>query len=83
MLSSVLRSERAVQVNIMIMRAFVHLRSILLTHKDLANKLEELEKKLRKHDTRFKKHAAKIKMVFDAIWALMHDSKRTQIGFRK
>src|SRR2546423_10080321 len=45
MLSSVLNSERAVQVNIEIMRAFVRLRQILASHKDLAKKLEELEKK--------------------------------------
>ena len=45
MLSSVLNSERAVMVNIEIMRAFVRLREILSTHKDLARKLEELEKK--------------------------------------
>lgn len=45
MLSSVLRSERAVQVNILIMRAFVRLRELMTTHKDLAQKLEALEKK--------------------------------------
>ena len=50
MLSSVLRSKRAVQVNIVIMRVFVRLREILLTHKDLAHKLEALEKKYREHD---------------------------------
>ena len=44
MLSSVLRSERAVQVNIEIMRAFVRLRELVATHKDLARKLEALEK---------------------------------------
>lgn len=51
MLSSVLRSKRAVQVNIQIMRAFVKLRELLATHKDLAGKLEELEKK---YDRQFK-----------------------------
>jgi len=45
MLSTVLNSERAIQVNIAIMRAFVKLREVLLTHKDLAQKLEELERK--------------------------------------
>jgi hypothetical protein len=45
MLSSVLRSERAVQVNIAIMRAFLRLREILASHKDLDGKLEEMEKK--------------------------------------
>lgn len=45
MLSSVLNSPRAIQVNIAIMRAFVQLREILATHKDLARKLEVMEKK--------------------------------------
>jgi phage regulator Rha-like protein len=57
MLSSVLRSERAVQVNIEIMRAFVRLREMIATHKDLARKLEALEKK----------YDAQFRVVFDAI----------------
>ena len=57
MLSSVLRSERAVQVNIEIMRAFVRLRRILASHADLARKLDTLEKK----------YDAQFKVVFDAI----------------
>jgi hypothetical protein len=61
MLSGVLRSPRAVQVNIEIMRAFVRLRRILTEHKDLARKLDALE---RKYDTQFK-------VVFDAIRKLM------------
>src|ERR1041385_1299663 len=50
MLSSVLRSERAVQVNIAIMRAFVQLREILSNHAELARKLAELEKRIEGHD---------------------------------
>ena len=61
MLSTVLNSERAIQVNIAIMRAFVHLRRLLSSHKDLARKLEQLEKK---YDTQFR-------VVFDAIRKLM------------
>ena len=61
MLSSVLRSERAVRVNIEIMRAFVRLRSILASHADLVRKLEALEGK---YDRQFK-------VVFDAIRQLM------------
>ncbi len=57
MLSSVLNSERAIQVNIEIMRAFVRLRKILASHADLARKLEALEKK----------YDAQFKVVFDAI----------------
>ncbi|MFA6129430.1 MAG: ORF6N domain-containing protein [Candidatus Omnitrophota bacterium] len=51
MLSSVLNSKRAIQVNIAIMRAFVKLRELLLTHKELAEKLEELERKYQLHET--------------------------------
>ncbi|OGR62606.1 MAG: DNA-binding protein [Elusimicrobia bacterium GWB2_63_16] len=61
MLSSVLKSKRARQVNIQIMRAFVRLRQLLNTHKELARKLDALEKK----------YDAQFKSVFDAIKALM------------
>ena len=61
MLSSVLNSERAIEVNILIMRAFVRLRSLLATHKELARKLDALEKK---YDAQFRN-------VVDAIKALM------------
>ena len=73
MLSSVLRSKRAVMVNIAIMRAFVKLRELLATHRDLAEKLEALESK---YDTQFK-------AVFDAIRELMAPPKpvRRRIGF--
>src|SRR5262245_52939183 len=51
MLSTVLRSERAVQVNIAIMRAFVQLRQILGSHAELARKLAELERRIEGHDS--------------------------------
>jgi hypothetical protein len=75
MLSSVLRSDQAVHVNIEIMRAFVRLREILSTHADLAKKLENLE---RKYDSQFK-------AVFDAIRQLMAPPvpKKRPIGFHK
>jgi hypothetical protein len=60
MLSSVLRSERAVQVNIAIMRAFVQLRSMLPTHEELRRKIEEME---RKYDARFQAVFATIKQM--------------------
>jgi hypothetical protein len=63
MLSSVLRSEKAALVNVEIMRAFVKLRETLLSNKDLAQKLTELDKK---YDVKFK-------MVFEAIRELMRD----------
>jgi len=50
MLSSVLRSKRAIQVNIAIMRAFVRLKQILATHKELAEKLKELEGEVGRHN---------------------------------
>ena len=74
MLSSVLRSDRAVSVNIEIMRTFVRLRQMLAGHKELARKLENLEKK---YDARFK-------VVFDAIRQLMEPPatiKKRGIGF--
>ena len=49
MLSSVLKSDRAVQVNIAIMRAFVRLRQVMATHKDLARKIASLERKFGEH----------------------------------
>src|SRR6266404_7122301 len=76
MLSSVLRSKRAIQVNIAIMRAFVRVRELLATHKDLAAKIEALERKYDEHDTT-------IKEVFEAIRQLMAPRlPRRQIGFR-
>ena len=50
MLSSVLRSQRAIEVNIIIMRTFVKIREILMNHKELALKLSEMEQKLAKYD---------------------------------
>jgi hypothetical protein len=74
MLSSVLRSKRALEVNIGIMRAFVRLRELLLSNADLARKLDELE---RKYDTQFQ-------VVFDAIRELMNPPEpppKPPIGF--
>ena len=73
MLSSVLHSDRAVRVNIEIMRAFVQLRQMLASNADLARKLETLEKK---YDIRFK-------VVFDTLRQLMSppEPKRREIGF--
>jgi hypothetical protein len=76
MLSSVLRSERAVKVNIAIMRAFVHLRQVLETNTALARKFAELEKRVGKHD-------AEIGAIIDAIRQLMAPPEKTkrEIGF--
>jgi hypothetical protein len=76
MLSSVLNSEKAIEVNIAIMRAFVKLRQILSTNKELAQKLKELEQRLEKHDT-------EIHAIFEAIRQLMTppDKPKRKIGF--
>jgi hypothetical protein len=76
MLATVLNSERAIQVNIAIMRTFVKLRQMLASNTDLSRKLNALEKK---YDSQFK-------MVFDAIRELMRppvESKKRKIGFRR
>lgn len=74
MLSSVLRSKRAVLVNIEIMRAFVRLRQMLASHAELARRLDALEKK----------YDAQFRVVFEAICKLMAppEQKRRPIGFR-
>ncbi|MEW6457006.1 MAG: ORF6N domain-containing protein [Acidobacteriota bacterium] len=76
MLSSVLHSERAIHVNIAIMRAFIRLREILSAHKELAHKLTELERKIERQEE-------KIKAIFDAIRQLMTPPQkpRKMIGF--
>jgi hypothetical protein len=73
MLSSVLRSKRAVRVNIEIVRAFVRLRGMLASHADLARRLDALE---RQYDAQFK-------VVFDAIRRLMETPARQipRIGY--
>jgi hypothetical protein len=79
MLSSVLNSERAIQVNIMIMRAFVKLKELLLTHKELAVKIEELERKYANHDE-------KIRDIFEAIKQLLQpppEKEKPPIGFHR
>jgi hypothetical protein len=75
MLSSVLRSDRAVAVNIEIIRAFVRLRELLQSHEDLARRLAELEAK---YDSEFA-------IVFDAIRQLMappDPPRKHPLGFR-
>jgi hypothetical protein len=76
MLSSVLNSDRAVEVNIAIMRAFVHLRRMVSSHADLARRLKELEQ-------RFEDHDEKIEAIFEAIRQLMTppDRPKKKIGF--
>lgn len=74
MLSSVLQSKRAIQVNIQIIKTFVQLRKMLTDHKELARRLDELEKK----------YDAQFKVVFDALRKLIAPalSPKREIGFR-
>ena len=77
MLSSVLKSERAVMVNIAIMRAFIRLRELAANHKELSGKLDLLERKYQRHDSQ-------IREIFDAIRRLIEapaSRARRRIGF--
>lgn len=76
MLSSVLNSDRAIEVNIEIMRVFVRLRQLLSAHKELSRKLTELERKIGTHE-------GQIQAIFEAIRQLMTppEPKKRRIGF--
>jgi len=77
MLSSVLRSRRAVQLNILIIRAFVRLREYLATHKDLARKLEDFARTQQEH-------SAHIQQIYDYIQRLIEpvpEPRKRRIGF--
>jgi hypothetical protein len=76
MLSSVLKSQRAIEVNIRIMRAFVRFKEFLLAHKEIAQKLEKLASKVERHDK-------EINTIFNAIRQLIQTSEKPQrmIGF--
>ena len=79
MLSSVLNSNRAIQANIQIMRAFVKLRELMISHKELARKIENIAKKFKEHDQNFI-------LIFKAIQELLKKpeeskKKKVPIGF--
>lgn len=71
MLSSVLRSERAILVNVVIMRAFVRYRGMLAGHKELAKRLAAVERRLSDHHADLSRHAEEIRALFKAIHQLM------------
>ncbi len=80
MLSSVLKSKRAIQVNVQIMRVFVRLKELMISHKDLARKIEELERKYKDHDKKFV-------LIFEAIRRLLEkpmelEKPKEPLGFR-
>lgn len=77
MLSSVLNSKQAIKVNIQIIRIFTNMREMLLTHKDILLKLEQLEKKASKHDEQ-------IELIFKYLNQLLlkPDKERKKIGYK-
>ena len=77
MLSSVLNSKRAIEVNIQIMRAFVKIREILSTHKDLAHKIDLLEKRVFKHDSDIRELVRDIRKL-----TIEKTGKKLNVGFK-
>ena len=77
MLSSVINSKRAIEVNIRIMRIYTRMREVLLTHKDILMKVEQLEKRVGKQDE-------KIQMIFDYLKRFIteQETPRVQVGFK-
>ncbi len=84
MLSSVLKSETAINVNIQIIRIFTRIKEILSTHKDVLLKLELLENKLLQQYEKTKKHEAEIQIIFTALKKLLSPPPlpRTKIGYK-
>lgn len=84
MLSSVLNSDRAIEVNIRIIRIFTKLREMLLTHKDILLKLEKIEKELVQQGSRTTKNEEDIEMIFTALKKLLNppNPPREPIGFK-
>ena len=78
MLSTVLNSERAIKVNIQIMRIYTKMREMLLTHKDILLKLEQLERQV-------EQNSEDIQMIFTALKELLNPPRepRPRIGFRR
>jgi len=85
MLSCVLNSERAIAVNIQVIRVFTKMREMLLTHKDILVKLEQIEKTLLQQDVKMDKHEEDIQIIFGALKKLLNPppEQRPRIGFRR
>jgi hypothetical protein len=83
MLSSVLKSERAIEVNIQIVRIFSRMREFIFSHKDVLLKLEQLEKHMMKQNDGLKKHAVEIYRIFEILKQLINPPQepRKKIGF--
>ncbi len=85
MLSSVLNSDTAIDVNIQIIRIFTRIREALLTHQDVLLKMEQIEKKMLKQDELSAKHEGEIQMIFKALKQLINQEQepRKAIGFKR
>lgn len=85
MLSSVLKSETAIDVNIRIIRVFTRMREILFTHKDILLKLEQIERKILRQDGKLKKHKKEMQVVFTALKELLGPKTKPmrKIGFKQ
>jgi len=82
MLSGILTSDKAIDVNISIMRAFVFIRQYALTHKDLTTRLQELEAKYDKHDTQFKDVYEAISFLLQKDTQEIEQKQRNRIGYK-
>lgn len=85
MLSSVLNSSIAIRVNIQIVRVFTKMRELMLTHKDILLKLEQIEKQIIKQDCRLWNSELSIQHIFEALKKLLNppDQPRPRIGFKR
>lgn len=84
MLSSVLNSETAIEVNIGIIRVFTRMREMLFNHKDILLKLEQFEKQVLKQDGQLKKHEREMQMIFTTLKELLNTKTEPlrKIGFK-
>lgn len=85
MLSSVLNSETAIEVNIQIIRIFTRIREVLLAHTDVLLKMEQLEKKMLQHDEKTIKHEEEIQLIFSALKQLLNPPQqaREPVGYKR
>ncbi len=83
MLSSVLNSERAIDVNIKIMRVYTKIKGMLLTHKDLLLKVQEIEQKVSSNDNQIMLIFEYIKQFEEVKQQQLEQSERNQIGYKK
>ncbi len=79
MLSSVLNSEKAIEINVQIIRAFIQLRQFAIENKDIAKRLQDLERYFIQHS---RENAQDMKEIYNAINLLMDRTKPNQIGFK-